>query len=49
MKTKIWYNWNEMTIKKQIKLAGKLFKKAAKGDENARIAHRAYIKRITQI
>ena len=49
MKTKIWYNWNAMTIKKQIKLADKLFKKAMKGDENARIAHRAYIKHITQI
>lgn len=49
MKTKIWYNWNAMTVKKQIKLADKLFKKAMKGDENARIAHRAYIKHITQI
>jgi hypothetical protein len=49
MKAKIWYNWNAMSIKKQIKLADKLVKKAAKGDENAKIAHRAYIKHITQV
>lgn len=48
MKAKIWYNWNKMSVEKQIKLAEKLVRKAAKGDENARIAHCAYIKYITQ-
>ena len=49
MKAKIWYNWNAMPIEKQIKLAEKLVRKAAKGDENAKIAHRTYIKYITQV
>ena len=49
MKAKIWYDWNAMSIEKQIKLADKLMRKAIKGDENAKIAHRGYIKHITQI